>query len=159
VLTLYALVAILKPSDSVRIPVGLSLITGIGIGGATGLGFIMIQYSIPQQLMGIGIGCLTTMRSFGGSVGVAIFNSILRSKQTSALPGTVTAAALGAGATQKQVTSLVQAALAGSTTKITAAAGGNKILASVVISAYNDVLSDSYRYEAYRNVLQNLQIG
>jgi Fungal trichothecene efflux pump (TRI12) len=141
-------VAILKPTQSIGVPLGLSLITGLGIGGATGLGFIMIQYSIPQQLMGIGIGCLTTLRSFGGSVGVAIFNSILRSKQISELPGAITSAASGAGAAQDQVAKLIQAALSGSSAKITQAAGGDAGLLSAVMGAYKSVLSDSYRYVA-----------
>ena len=36
------LVAILKPSDSVGLLIGLSLITSCGIWGAIGLGFILI---------------------------------------------------------------------------------------------------------------------
>lgn len=125
---------------------GLSVFTGLGIGGATGLGFIIVQYSIPQQFMGIGIGCLTTLRSFGGSVGVAIFNSILRSKQISDTPGAVTAAAISAGFTGADMSALVQAALSGSAERISEAAGGDAAVIAAVSSAVATVLANSYRY-------------
>ena len=127
-------------------PLGLSVLTGIGVGGATGLGFIIIQYSIPQQFMGIGIGALTTLRSFGGSVGVAIYNSILRSKQLSAGPGAIATAALAAGARQGDVTDIIQAVLSGSTEAIVQATGGDTAVVIAVTTAYQGVLADSYRY-------------
>jgi len=144
----YVEAAVLKPTQPIGVPLGLSLITGLGVGGTTGLGFILVQYSIPQQLLGIGIGCLTTLRSFGGSVGVAIYNSILRSKQISGLPGAITSAASGAGASQDQVAKLVQAALSGSTVKLTQVAGGDARLRTAVLGAYQSVLANAYRYVA-----------
>ena len=141
----YFKAAVLRPSQPIGVPLGLSLITGLGVGGTTGLGFILAQYSIPQQLLGIGIRSLTTLRSFGGSVGVAIYNSILRSKQISGLPGAITSAAIGAGASQEQAAKLVKAALAGSTANLTLIAGTDARLRGAVLGAYQSVQANGYK--------------
>ena len=135
----------MRPSQPIGVPLGLSVLIGLGVGGTSGLGFIIIQYSIPQQLMGIGIGCLTTLRSFGGSVGVAIFNAIVRSKQNASLPGAISAAALEAGATESEVPSIIQAAISRNSSTILNATNGNDAVVGAVTTAYERIVADSYR--------------
>lgn len=137
--------AVLRPTQSISVPLGLSVITGLGVGGATQLAVIAIQYSIPQQDLGLGMGSLNTLRSFGGAVAVAIYNSILRSKQNRDLPGAISSAAIKAGAPQSELAALVKATMAQKPQGITAAAGGDMAVVSAVVKAYKMVVSDSYR--------------
>ena len=138
-------VAALRPSQPIGVPLGLSIFSGLGIGGATQLSFIVVQYSIPQQLIGISVGALNTIRSVGGAVGVAIFNSILSTKQNSDLPGAIISAAQRAGASQDELSAILKATLAKSTAKIVKAANGDLDVVNAVLTAYKNTVADSYR--------------
>jgi len=53
--------------------------------------------------MGLAMGLINTIRNLGGSIGVAVWNSILNSKVNDDLVKNVTKAALAKGATPTQV--------------------------------------------------------
>ena len=126
-------------------PLGLSTITGIGIGGATQLGLLVIQYSVPQQHLGLSTGSLNTVRSFGGAVGVAVYNSILSSQQNANLPKAVATAALHAGAGTNDVHAIVAATAAQSHPALVQAAHGNTAIINAALAAYKTTVMNSYR--------------
>lgn len=83
------------------------------------------------------------MRSVGGAIGVAIFNTVLNSQNNAHLGPAVTNAALGAGATMAEVPALIAAALVPA--KLVVAAHGNMALVEAIIHTVQQTRMNSYR--------------
>lgn len=135
----------IKAHQSIGVPLGISVLTGLAVGGIVQVSLITAQYCVPQTKLGISLGIVNTVRVVGGAIGVAIFNSILSSRQNSHLPPAIAAAATKAGATSSELSLIVKAAVAGNSTLLVAATHNSTAVIGAVKNAILSTTSASYR--------------
>lgn len=135
----------LTAHQSVGVPLGISVLTGLAVGGIVQVSLITAQYCVPQTKLGISLGIINTVRVLGGAIGVAIFNSILSTRQNSYIPRAVTAAATKAGARASELPLIVKAAVSGNSTLLVSATDNSTAVIGAVKLAVLNTTSASYR--------------
>lgn len=127
-------------------PIGLFIIPALGLGGTTQLSFIIAQYCIPQEKLGLAMGIINTARSLGGSIGVAICGAILNSELNKHLIKNELSALLASGATLAQIPAIAEALETGVAADLIAAAGGNMAIVLAASDALKKTYGDAFRY-------------
>ncbi|OMP81990.1 hypothetical protein BK809_0006299 [Diplodia seriata] len=77
----------------------------------TTIAYVTAGLFVPQDELGVASGLIGTFRSAGGSIGNAVFSSILRSVTNRELGGNIAAAAIGAGFDPENLAALVPAVI------------------------------------------------
>ncbi|KAI3391206.1 hypothetical protein diail_7756 [Diaporthe ilicicola] len=111
----------------------------------TGLSMTLIalvaagQLSVPPELIAVASGIMISMRSLGGTIGIAIYNAVFIS-ETSHIPGNVASAALKAGLPSDSVNDFVAYVVAQNQTGLATVAEATP----AIISAGADAALDTY---------------
>lgn len=95
---------------------GTIIFYGLGLGLCLVTFVTAAQFSTPPELIAITSGLVLSMRSLGGSIGVAIFNAIFAHGLSSNLVPKVTAAVTPLGLSSKEIGPLIGALSAGNIT-------------------------------------------
>lgn len=120
---------------------GYAIFTGAGLGSIVPLSMVAAQLATPPELITIATALMVVMRSFGGTIGLAINNAIFHSALEKQIPAKVAAATLPLGLAPTSLGALITALTSGDnqalasvpgfTPQIGAAAG------AALVSAYN----------------------
>ncbi|KAL1847651.1 hypothetical protein Daus18300_013884 [Diaporthe australafricana] len=111
----------------------------------TGLSMTLIalvaagQLSVPPDLIAVASGIMISMRSLGGTIGIAIYNAVFIS-ETNHIPDNVASAALKAGLPSDSLGEFVANIVAQNQTALAAVAGATP----AIISAGADAALDTY---------------
>lgn len=116
----------------------------------TSLAYISSSLYVPQEDLGVSAGLIGTFRSAGGSVGNAVFSTIMTSVVNQKLGNAIVSAAIGAGYPSNEVGQLVPAVIQNAA-GVPNAFGAVPNVTVDVISATGDALKNTYAH-AFRLV-------
>lgn len=110
--------------------------------------YIVAGLHIPQRQLGIATGLIGTFRSAGGSVGITVFNTILRSAVDSRLGPQISSAALALGFPAENLAELIPATIqnaVGVPDAFAAVPSVNPAIELAVAQAFKDVYAYAFR--------------
>lgn len=132
--------------DSKKAVWGYPVLLGLGMGMCLILLVTAAQLSTPPELIATASGLIISVRSLGGTVGIAIYNTVFNSA-IGHLSSNVAAAAVGAGLPTSSVSQYVAGLLGQNTTELMSTPG----VTPAIIGAGADALLDTYA-KSFRNV-------
>lgn len=123
--------------DTPSLAMGLSTITGLGVGGLVQPTGTLITIISPDELIATIIAATIAIRTVGGTVGYAIYFNILQNRLVDILPGSVAQAALQGGLTSDQLGAFVTTFLGGNSSALAQ-------YPPTVLGAAQEAVKDSY---------------
>lgn len=126
---------------------GYILFFGIGLGMALVTFITAVQFATPPELIAVATGLAASLRSFGGSIGLAIFNAISASGFTKNLVPKVTAAVVPLGLPDQSIGLLIGALGTGNMTLVESLPG----VTPEIIGAAGFAIKEAHVI-GYRNV-------
>jgi hypothetical protein len=123
------------------------LFLGAGLGIALTALMVAAQFSTPPELIAITSGLMISMRSLGGTVGLAIYNAIFNAALTQNLASKIAAATLPLGLPETFLGPLIGALAANNATALAGIPGATPS----IVGAGAEALLDAFAV-AFRNV-------
>ncbi|KAI9159173.1 hypothetical protein HJFPF1_07181 [Paramyrothecium foliicola] len=117
--------------------------------------YIIAGLNLPLRYMGTASGLIGTFRSMGGSIGNAIFNTIIRSVVTDKLGNSITDAALGVGFNPDGLSALIPAtrlAVVGVPGAFSEVPGINPTVEQAAVNAFRHVHAKAFSMVFYATV-------
>jgi hypothetical protein len=113
---------------------------------------------VPQEELGVSAGLIGTFRSAGGSVGNAIFSTILNSIINKQLGPRIAAAAIASGFSPSELGTLIPAVIENAV-GVPEAFANVPGVSSAVIAATSQALKDAYAYAFRKVFLSTIPFG
>jgi MFS family permease len=140
----FVLMAVSNPNSG-RNVWGYPVLLGVALGSVLCSLVTIAQLSTPKELIAITSGLMIGMRSFGGAVGIAIFNAIF-TDQLSHLGDNIAAAVIPAGLPQSSVPGFIENLAGQNNTGLALVPGVNPQIIGAGVGALLDTYSDGFRY-------------
>ncbi|KAL1619388.1 hypothetical protein SLS54_006666 [Diplodia seriata] len=122
----------------------------------TTIAYVTAGLFVPQDELGVASGLIGTFRSAGGSIGNAVFSSILRSVTNRELGGNIAAAAIGAGFDPENLAALVPAVIenaVGVPGVLEAVPGGvSEAVTEATKAAFRETYAKAFRMVFYASI-------
>ncbi|GME36890.1 Sugar transporter conserved site [Neofusicoccum parvum] len=122
----------------------------------TTIAYVTAGLFVPQEELGVASGLIGTFRSAGGSIGNAIFSTILHSVTNKELGGNIAAAALAAGADPANLPALIPAVIqnaVGVPGALAAVPGGvSDAVGAATADAFRDTYAKGFRMVFYASI-------
>lgn len=125
---------------------GLPILMGFGLGMTLITLITAAQLSIPAELVSVATGLIISVRSLGGTIGIAIYNAVFLSA-IEHLPDNITSAAVSAGLPPSSVPQFVRDIIVQNVTDLATCPG----ITPNILDAGNGALLDTYT-TGFRNV-------
>ncbi|KAH8885922.1 MFS general substrate transporter [Thozetella sp. PMI_491] len=124
---------------------GYAVILGFGLGTTLTTLITIAQLSTPPELISTASGLFISIRSLGGTIALAIYQT-LSINQINNLQGNIASAGISAGLAQAEVTDFVTAILQKNTTTLEAIPGITQNIVEAGYAAYGDTFVTGFRY-------------
>jgi hypothetical protein len=124
----------------------------------TTLAYVSSGLFVPQEELGVSAGLIGTFRSAGGSVGNAIFSTILNSIINKQLGPRIAAAAIASGFSPSELSTLIPAVIENAV-GVPEAFANVPGVSSAVIAATSQALKDAYAYAFRKVFLSTIPFG
>lgn len=141
----FAGMASLERTTSPSVPWGLPVLLGAGLGIILDVVVVIAQMSTPPHLIAAATGLIMSLRSLGGTVGLAIHQALL-SDQLEKLPVRVADAAIAKGLPEASISAFVTAILGGNQTAVAAISGVTSDIITAGVDAKLDTYALGFRY-------------
>lgn len=121
------------------------LFLGAGLGMALTTLMVAAQFSTPPELIAIASGLMISVRSLGGTVGLAIYNAIFNGTLTQHLASKIAAATLPLGLPETSLGPLIGALTAHNSTALAGIPGASPDIVGAGAGALLDAFSMAFR--------------
>lgn len=125
---------------------GYPVFLGLGLGLCLTSLITAAQFSTPPELIAITSGLMISVRSLGGSVGLAIYNAIFNHSLEANLAPKIAAATLPFGLPKTSLGPLISALTASDLTAVSKIPGVTPTIIGAAVSALKDAFTIAFRY-------------
>ncbi|KAJ5793082.1 uncharacterized protein N7503_009060 [Penicillium pulvis] len=139
------LMATITPHTNLTVLWGYPVFAGLGLGMILPIVMVAAQLDTPPELISITSGLMTSIRSFGASIGLAINNAIIHNSLSKNLAPKIAEAVLPLGFPQASLPALIGALSSGSATAVESVPGVTPAIAMAGLAALKEAYSIAFR--------------
>lgn len=139
------LMATITPNTNLAVLWGYPVFAGLGLGMILPIVMVAAQMDTPSELISITSGLMTSIRSFGASIGLAINNAIIHNSLSKNLAPKIAEAVLPLGFPQASLPALIGALSSGSATAVEHVPGVTPAIGMAGLAAYKEAYSIAFR--------------
>ncbi|KAJ5643931.1 uncharacterized protein N7484_006438 [Penicillium longicatenatum] len=139
------LMATITPSTPLTVLWGYPVFAGLGVGMILPIVMVAAQLDTPPELISITSGLMTSIRSVGAAIGLAINNAIIHNSLSKNLVPNIAEAILPLGFPQAELPALIGALSSGSANALESVPGVTPAIGMAALAAFKDAYSIAFR--------------
>ncbi|KAJ6093291.1 hypothetical protein N7486_008580 [Penicillium sp. IBT 16267x] len=139
------LMATITPHTTLTVLWGYAVFAGLGLGMILPTVMVAAQMDTPPELISITSGLMTSIRSFGAAVGLAINNAIIHNSFSTNLARKIAEAVLPLGFPQAELPALIGALSSQSASAVASVPGVTPAIGLAGLAAFKDAYSIAFR--------------